>query len=85
MTIPFPIKNTIDARRSVRSYKMTGVEKDVIDPIKDYAKSLSVPFDHNAEMKFFKANPTKSLYTIMKSPPDNMAFMAFAPVMSGSD
>lgn len=84
MIIPFPIKNTIDARRSVRSYKMTGVsvKKDVMDEIKDYANSISVPFDHNVEVKFFKANPTKALYTLMKSPLDNVAFMAETDIIS---
>lgn len=82
MIIPFPIKSTIDSRRSVRSYKMTGVKKDVMDEIKDFAKSLSVPFDHNVEIKFFKANPTKALYTIMRSPPDNVAFMAETDIIS---
>ena len=82
MLIPFPIKNTIDSRRSVRSYKMTAVKKDVMDEVKDYAKSLYVPFEHNVEIKFFKANPTKALYTITKSPPDNMAFMAETDIIS---
>lgn len=82
MTISFQIKSTIDSRRSVRSYKMTGVEKDVMDEIKDYAKSIYVPFDHNVEIKFFKSNQTKALYTIMKSPPDNVAFMAETDIIS---
>lgn len=82
MTIPFQIKSTIDSRRSVRSFKMIGVKKDVMDEIKEYAGSLSVPFDHNVEIKFFKADPTKTLYTIMKSPPDNMAFMSETDIIS---
>lgn len=82
MTIPFPIKSTIDARRSARSYQMVSIEKDLMDAIKDYAKSLSVPFVHQVEIKFFKANPTKALYTVMKSPPDNMAFMAETDLIS---
>ena len=82
MAIPFPIKRTIDARRSARSYQMVSVEKDLMDAIKDYAKSLSVPFAHQVEIKFFKANPTKALYTVMKSPPDNMAFMAETDLIS---
>jgi nitroreductase len=61
---------------------MTAVKKDVMDEVKDYAKSLYVPFEHNVEIKFFKANPTKALYTIMKSPPDNMAFMAETDIIS---
>jgi len=82
MTIPFPIKSTIDSRCSVRSYKMTGVKKNVLDEIKDYARSLSVPFIHSVEIKFFKADPTKALYTIIKSPPDNMEFMSETDIIS---
>lgn len=82
MTIPFPLKNTIDSRRSARCYKMIGVENDVMETIKDYANSLSVPFDHNIEIKFFKADPTKTLYTLMTSPPDNIAFVAETDIVS---
>ena len=76
MNIPFPLKSTIDARRSARSYKMTAVNKADIEAIKDFANAMSVPFDHSVEIKFFAADPTKTLYTIMKSPPDNVAFVA---------
>ena len=62
MTIPFPIKSTIDSRRSVRSYKMTGVEKDLMDTIKDYAKSLSVPFDHNRDKILQSKSDKSALY-----------------------
>lgn len=82
MTIPFPIKRTIDARRSARSYQMVSVEKDLMATLKDYAKLLAVPFAHQVEIKFFKANPTKALYTLMKSPPDNMAFIAETDLIS---
>lgn len=82
MNIPFPIKNTIDGRRSVRSYKMIGVEMDLMDMLKDYAKPLPVPFSHHVEIKFFKANPTTALYTVFKSPPDNMAFMSETDIIS---
>lgn len=76
MIIPFPLKSTIDSRRSARSYKMIGVDKDVIESIKGYANSMSVPFAHNIEIKFFNADQTKTLYTLMTSPPDNIAFVA---------
>ncbi len=82
MIIPFPIKSTIDSRRSARSYKMTGVEKDVLDTVKDFAKSLSAPFDHNVEIKFFNADPTKTLYLLMASPTVNIAFMAETDIIS---
>lgn len=76
MTIPFPIKSTIDSRRSTRSYKMTIVDADIIDSIKDFAKSMAVPFEHNVGIKFFHSDPTKTLYMTMKSPMHNIAFMA---------
>src|SRR5690554_5877946 len=82
MTNLFPIKSTIDSRRSARSYKMIEVDNEVIQSIKNFAKSMSVPFDHNVEIKFFNADPTKTLYTVMKSPPNNVAFMAETDVVS---
>jgi nitroreductase len=50
--------------------------------VKAYAKSLSVPFDHNVEMRLFKADPTKALYTVMTSPPDNIAFVTETDMIS---
>lgn len=82
MTISFPIKRTIDSRRSARSYKMISVDEDVIESVKDFAKSMSVPFAHSVEIKFFHANPTKALFTAMTSPPDNIAFVAETDIIS---
>lgn len=82
MNITFPIKSTIDARRSARSYKMEAVEKDVIESVWDFAKSMPVPFKHDVEIRFFNADPTKTLYTMMKSPPNNAAFIAETDMVS---
>lgn len=82
MTNLFPIKSTIDKRRSARSYKMLAVDKDVIESIKNFAKSMQVPFNHSVEIKFFNADPTKTLYTMMKSPPNNIAFVAETDIIS---
>jgi len=82
MNIPFPIKDTIDSRRSARSYKMNDIDIDIVKSIQDFAKSISVPFEHNVEIKFFKAEPTKELYTIMKSPPLNVAFLGETDIVS---
>jgi nitroreductase len=82
MSITFPIKSTIDSRRSARSYKMIAVEENVMKSIKDFAKSMQVPFVHDIEIKFFHAEPNKALYTVMKSPPDNAAFMAETDIVS---
>ncbi|WP_414150835.1 hypothetical protein ACIZ62_18215 [Acetobacterium carbinolicum] len=36
MLIKFPIKSTIEARRSARSYQMLSVDQDVMDAIKAF-------------------------------------------------
>lgn len=82
MLISFPIKNTVDARRSARSYQMKAVEQDVMEEIKDFAGVIPVPFDHNVEIRFFHADPTKELYPLMQSPPDNIAFLAETDIIS---
>lgn len=76
MLIKFPIKSTIEARRSARSYQMLSVDDDVLCAIKDFARAMLIPFDHNVEIRFFHTDPTKTLYPLMKSPPDNIAFIA---------
>lgn len=76
MLIPFPIQNTIDERRSARSYQMIPVDKAVLAEIKEFAGTIPVPFDHEVQIRFFCADPTKLLYFMMKSPPDNVAFLA---------
>ncbi|HHW00105.1 MAG TPA: hypothetical protein GXX36_11170 [Clostridiaceae bacterium] len=82
MTGPFDIRSTIDSRRSVRSYKMIPVDDEIMESIKNFAKSMPVPFEHNVEIRFFNAEPTRTLYTVMKSPPDNVAFIAETDVVS---
>lgn len=76
MSTLFPIKSTIDTRRSARSFQMRSVDQKVMDEIKNFAKTMQVPFDHKVEIRFFHADPTKVLYPLMKSPPDNIAFLA---------
>ncbi|NLL24496.1 MAG: hypothetical protein GX261_03380 [Spirochaetales bacterium] len=76
MTIPFQIKDTIDARRSIRSYQMKPVDRFVMDALKEFAKTMPVPFEHAVEIRFFHADPASSLYPLMKSPPDNIAFLS---------
>lgn len=82
MNITFPIKSTIDSRRSARSYKMIPIEEDAMQALKDFAKSIPVPFEHDVEIKFFNAEPNKTLYTVMKSPPNNAAIMAETDIVS---
>lgn len=82
MNIPFPLKSTIDARRSARSYKMIAIDQEVIKSVKSFAASMPVPFEHNVEIRFFTAEPTKTLYPLMMSPPDNIAFLAETDMIS---
>lgn len=82
MNIPFPIKSTIDARRSARSYKMISINLEIIQSVKDFAMSMPVPFEHNVEVRFFTAEATKTLYPLMMSPPDNVAFLSETDVVS---
>lgn len=82
MSTLFPIKSSIDTRRSGRSFQMLSVDQDVMNEIKEFAKTMPVPFDHKVEFRFFHANPTKVLYPLMKSPPDNIAFLAETDTIS---
>ncbi len=50
--------------------------------LKDFAQSIPVPFEHDVEIRFFNAEPDKTLYTVMKSPPNNAAFMAETDIVS---
>lgn len=82
MKIPFPIKSTIDSRRSARSYEMMDVEKAAIESIREFARLIPVPFEHDVQIRFFKSKPTTALYMTMKSPPDNVAFVAETDAVS---
>jgi nitroreductase len=61
---------------------MTAVEENVMQSVKDFAKSIMVPFEHDEEIRFFNAEADKTLYTVMKSPPNNAAFMAETDIVS---
>jgi len=47
-----------------------------MDALKEFAKTMPVPFEHAVEIRFFHADPASSLYPLMKSPPDNIAFLS---------
>ncbi|WP_432404237.1 nitroreductase family protein [Wukongibacter sp. M2B1] len=82
MEIPFIIKKTIDSRRSTRSYKMLDIDQEVINSIRNFGEIIFLPFEHDIEINFFKSKPTNKLYMTMKSPPDNIAFLAETDVVS---
>ncbi len=82
MKIPFPIKETIESRRSARSYKMLKVDADVMISLKEFSQSIDAPFEHTVQVRFFNSEPTKTLYMTMKSPPDNAAFVTETDLVS---
>lgn len=84
MYTPFDVLSTINTRRSARSYKMDSLAPETINSIQEFAQALSVPFAHNTGIRFFEAEPTKSLYFAMKSPPNNVAFLSETDVVSVS-
>ncbi len=70
-------ETAINTRRSTRSYEIRPVDPDVIARLKDFAESMSVPFDRTAKVRFFKAEPTRRLYgNTVTPPPDHAAFIA---------
>lgn len=80
--IPYDLKTTIDNRRSARSYKADPLKPETLEKLSFYSKNLKLPFDCATEIRFFKAEPTKTLYTMLKSPVDNVAFLSETDVVS---
>ena len=62
----------INTRRSARNYQMSEIDKDKLQELISFSENIEVPFSHNVECRFFKAEPTKKLYFSMQSPPDNL-------------
>lgn len=82
MIIPYSLGETVNSRRSARSYKPEPLKPETLATLSEYAKNVKLPFDCAPEIRFFKADPTKELYTVMKSPPDNVAFLSETDVVS---
>lgn len=69
-------KLLINKRRSARSFFDDDIEVEKIERLKKFINEIEVPFEHSVEVKFFKANQNKNLYTMFNSPRDNMAFIS---------
>lgn len=80
--IPFMIANTINTRRSARSYQMKALATEDMQELQKFCASLDLPFTHDVDIRFFKAEPTNVLYITMKSPPDNVAFLTETDTVS---
>lgn len=55
---------------------------EVLATIKAFANPVQAPFDHDVEVRFFTAAPTRALYPLMKAPPVNVAFLAGTDLVS---
>ena len=75
----------MEQRKSVRSYESKPVEDVVMTKLRDFAEHLQVPFTHNVQVRFFKTDPGRRLYSAMRTaPPDAMAFITPTGILSDS-
>ncbi len=74
--IPYNLSETINNRRSVRSFKPETLKPETMTRLSDFSKTARSPFDCATEFRFFKAEPTKELYKTLQPPADNVAFLS---------
>jgi nitroreductase len=82
MAIAYNFSEAVNNRRSVRSYKLEPLKPETLSKLSEYSKTVKPPFDCATEIRFFKAYPTKELYKMMTSPPDNVAFLSKTDTIS---
>lgn len=75
-------ESAINIRRSVRSYEMREIEKDLMCKLKNFINNMEVPFSHEIKIRFFNANSDKKLYSTFNSPPDGIAFISNTDIVS---
>lgn len=80
--IPYDLSNIINNRRSARSFKTVPIKQETMTILSEFSKEIKLPFDCDTEIRFFRAEPTKKLYTTMQSPADNVAFLSKTDVVS---
>lgn len=71
----FDVQKAVNERRSARNYTMDPLSDTVMQKLTTFINELKIPFDHTVDIRFFTANPTKTLYLSMQSPPVNVAFI----------
>lgn len=74
--------DSIYTRRSVRSYRIEALDEADMLKIKAFINHLEIPFEHNVELKIFKAESKKKLYTMFSAPKDNLAILAETDMVS---
>ncbi len=75
--------SAINTRRSTRSYELRPVAPETMAQVRDFANTMTVPFEHGVKVRFFEAHGSKRLYgTPVAPPPDHAAFMAHTDITS---
>lgn len=74
----------INKRRSCRSFELDSIQPEKREEIKNFMNTLELPFQHSVEVKFFKGEQNKKLYTVYPAPMDNMAFLTETDFLSVS-
>jgi nitroreductase len=82
MHIPFDVQNTIETRRSARSFRADKLDAGILADIEAFSRDFPVPFAHETAVRFFEARSAKDLYPMMKAPPDNVAFLSETDAVS---
>ncbi|MGI6358394.1 MAG: nitroreductase family protein [Bacillota bacterium] len=73
----------INARKSTRNYDQRPVPEDLMASLREFASQLQVPFEHDVQVRWFKARPNQRLANNLKNPPpDNVAFIANTDLLS---
>lgn len=76
------LAKAIPLRHSARAYLPEPLPEDIMNQIAAFAEGLKLPFEHNAKIKLFKAEPGKKLYNNGINPVDNLALMAQTDLVS---
>ncbi len=75
-------ENAVNTRTSCRSYEMQSVEPEKMEKLKAFMHNLTLPFEHKMETRFFQSEGKQLGNSLIKSPPDWMAFLSATDLMS---
>lgn len=73
----------INSRKSTRLYDRKPVPAQLLADLQQFVRNAEFPFQHEVEVRFFRAEPNKRLANNLKNPPpDNFALLADTDVLS---
>lgn len=76
-------EESINARRSVRSYLQKPLDTDTMNALVSFCENVHVPFTHDVELRFFKAEKNRKLANNLAKPPEDcIAFIANTDLLS---